>query len=213
MNGAMIMPNPSSEPSFWRELADGTAGPVVRVMVTIVIGVCLAGLCALLSYCLAALIPDWSRGDGRYGIYPRDELVVGLGVMAVGAFIAASAWVWSRRGRWRGIVSPTISSVAIAVATIVLCLIVDNSVRGEKDFLFFGLIMIGSAGVILVWVMRIYRISRGRPMTNVSDGLVNLHCPNCGYRMVGLKESRCPECGMEYTLDELLGKQNFSRNI
>ena len=207
----MISPNTPTQPSFWRELADGTAGPVVRVMVTLVIGVCLAGLCALLSYCLAALIPAWSRGDGRFGIYPRDELVVGLGVMAVGAFIAASAWLWSRKGRWRAIVGPTISSVLIAVATIVLCLLVGNGLGGDKDFLFFGLIMLGSAGVILVWVMRIYRISRGRPVKNVSDGLVNLHCPNCNYRMVGLKESRCPECGTQYTLDELLAKQNFSK--
>jgi hypothetical protein len=27
--------------------------------------------------------------------------------------------------------------------------------------------------------------------------------------MVGLRESRCPECGTSYTLDELIGRQPF----
>jgi predicted RNA-binding Zn-ribbon protein involved in translation (DUF1610 family) len=182
-------------------------------MVTIVIGVCLAGLAALLAYALAALVPEWSRGRGAWGIYPSDELVAGVVGVATGAFNAAAAWLWSRRGRWRGIVTPTIYTVCIAVATIIVCLFIDSNLRGDKDLLFFGFIMLGGAGIILVWVARIYRISRGRPVTNMSDGLVNLHCPNCGYRMVGLRESRCPECGTEYTLDELLGKQNFTRNV
>ncbi|MCC7290726.1 MAG: hypothetical protein IT449_01540 [Phycisphaerales bacterium] len=28
-------------------------------------------------------------------------------------------------------------------------------------------------------------------------------CPACGYQMTGLKQCRCPECGRDYTLDEL----------
>src|SRR3954465_10866211 len=91
-------PIPVGEPSFFRELADGTAGPVVRLMVTLVMAVCLAGLCALGAYLLAALVPDWSRGGRGYGAYPRDELVGGLAVIASGAFIAATAWLWSRKG-------------------------------------------------------------------------------------------------------------------
>lgn len=211
MLGTMDPPKLPAEGSFWRELADGTAGPVVRVMVTLSVGVVLAGLCAISAYFLAAMVPDWSRGSGGFGVYPTDELVGGLAVVASGAFIAATAWLWSRKGRWRAIVSPTVYTVCIAVATIILCLLVENTLRGDKDFLFFGLIMLGSAAIILVWVARLYRLSRGRPTLNHSDGLPNVHCPNCNYRMVGLHESRCPECGTSYTLDELLAKQNFSR--
>ena len=29
-------------------------------------------------------------------------------------------------------------------------------------------------------------------------------CPNCGYNLTGLQNTRCPECGTQYTLDELL---------
>jgi hypothetical protein len=204
-------PIPGGEPSFWRELADGTAGPVVRVMVTFSLAIVLTGLVALSAYFLAAMVPEWSRGDGRFGVYPSDELVVGLAVLASGLFIAATAWLWSRKGRWRALVSPTIYTVCIVVTTTILCLFVDKTIRGDKDFLFSGLIMLGTAAIMLVWVARLYRLSRGRPMTNQSDGQVNVQCPNCSYRMVGLRESRCPECGTQYTLDELLAKQNFSR--
>ncbi len=28
-------------------------------------------------------------------------------------------------------------------------------------------------------------------------------CPKCGYNLSGLRECRCPECGVNYTLDQL----------
>lgn len=31
-----------------------------------------------------------------------------------------------------------------------------------------------------------------------------LPCPQCGYDLTGLHEARCPECGTQYTLNELL---------
>lgn len=202
-------PIPGGEPSFWRELADGTAGPVVRGMVTFSLAIVLTGMVALSAYFLAAMVPAWGR-NSVYGVYPTDELVAALAVVASGVFIAASAWLWSRKGRWRGIVSPTIYTVFIVVVTTILCFLVDKTLRGDKDFLFSGLIMLGAAAILLVWVMRLHRLWRGRPVHNSADGLANVHCPNCNYRMVGLHESRCPECGTQYTLDELLGKQNFT---
>ncbi|HEV8604890.1 MAG TPA: hypothetical protein VGQ99_05970 [Tepidisphaeraceae bacterium] len=147
----MISPNPTIPPSFWRELADGSAGPVTRLMVNLCVGVALAGMCALLSYFLAGMVPDWGRNPTR-GIYPTDELVGGLAVIASGAFIAFTAWLWSRKRRWRAIVAPTILTIAIAVATIIVCLLVENNLRGDRDIVLFGVIMLGGSGVILVWV-------------------------------------------------------------
>src|SRR6185295_14997424 len=105
-----------------------------------------------------------------------DELVAVVVVIASGWFIAMTAWLWSRRGRWRGIVAPTIYTVAIAAATTIICLLIEANLRGDRDLLFFGFVMVGAAAIILVWVVRLYRLSRGRPVKNVSDGLANLHC-------------------------------------
>jgi len=37
-----------------------------------------------------------------------------------------------------------------------------------------------------------------------------LFCPRCGYNMTGLYESRCPECGTRFTLDQLFAAQHQS---
>ncbi len=48
----------------------------------------------------------------------------------------------------------------------------------------------------LVWrdgYVRGWRSSRTRPPA----------CPSCGYNLSGLTRCRCPECGTEYSIDEL----------
>lgn len=50
--------------------------------------------------------------------------------------------------------------------------------------------------VFLVWrdgYVRGWRAARCKPPT----------CPDCGYRLTGLSQCRCPECGASYTLDQL----------
>lgn len=34
-----------------------------------------------------------------------------------------------------------------------------------------------------------------------------LICPRCAYNLTGLKEARCPECGTQYTLEQLFAAQ------
>ena len=41
-------------------------------------------------------------------------------------------------------------------------------------------------------------------------GRVNVHCTRCGYSMVGLRDATCPECGREYTIDELISEQGYA---
>src|SRR5688500_16571583 len=99
----MISPNPPDARSFWRELADGTAGPVARIVINFVLAVALTGLCPILAYLLALMVPAWGNRYGS-GVYPTDELLAGVIVVAAGAFIIATVWLWS--GRWRTIVRP-----------------------------------------------------------------------------------------------------------
>ena len=53
---------------------------------------------------------------------------------------------------------------------------------------------------IMVW--RETELERAQRLAQASSGI--LSCPHCGYNMTGLKTARCPECGTEYTLNELL---------
>ena len=39
------------------------------------------------------------------------------------------------------------------------------------------------------------------------DGRDAVVCPNCGYNLTGLSGTRCPECGKQYTINELLAEQ------
>ena len=51
--------------------------------------------------------------------------------------------------------------------------------------------------VFLIWrdgYIRGWRAARDKPPT----------CPKCKYNMSGLTQCRCPECGAEYRLDELV---------
>jgi rubrerythrin len=38
-------------------------------------------------------------------------------------------------------------------------------------------------------------------------GASEIVCPVCGYRMAGLREARCPECGAAFTIEQLVAAQ------
>ena len=197
-----------SENSFWRDLLNGRAGVAARIVVNLVIAIALGGICPIVAYLLAAFVPAWGRGYG-WGVHPSDELIAGVIVAGAGTFVIATVWLWA--GKWRGVLRPTVYTVGIGMLTASLVVLAAANFRGEVELVVVGLILLGIAAVIIVWIGPIYRLARGRPVRNLSDGLGNVHCPRCNYRMVGLSESRCPECETQYTLDELLAKQNFSR--
>ena len=64
------------------------------------------------------------------------------------------------------------------------------------------MILIAGGIVILVWLPVALRLQRGKPVIG-ADNQVDVHCPSCGYSLVGLHQARCPECGWQTTLDEL----------
>lgn len=78
---------------------------------------------------------------------------------------------------------------------------------GEGNFGAF----IGDMVTILLWlvatvfVWRETAAERARRVTASSRSAIT--CPTCGYNLTGLTESRCPECGSKFTLDELLALQ------
>ena len=200
-------------PSLWGELADGSAGPVVRTAVSFGLAPLLAGLAFVGSYALAEWVPAWSyRWNGL--VRPTDELVGAMLTFAGVGYLLALMWVWTRGRRplhefWKaGVVT-----AVVAVVTTVLCIMIAESPawRGGEEVLVGGLVCLGGSGAILAWVQAGRKYARRQLTATAADGALDLRCPSCGYRMVGLHESRCPECGTTYTLDELLARQPFAQ--
>ena len=202
-------PGPSDRPTLWRELADGTAHWGVRLTVTLALGVAMAGLVPIFAFFLAATSQSFNRGSGS-SVYPDDGLVAFLAAMASGGFLAACAWLWTRSGRRNRVAGPVLLTLGIAAATFALAVVVDSNLRGASEMVVVGFVLLAGACVILVW-LNVYRTSgpKWRALHDRQDGFPDVRCPTCNYRMVGLSESRCPECGTAYTLDELIAKQGF----
>ena len=198
-------------PSLWREIADGSAGPGVRVGVSIALAPLLAGLAFLGSYVVAGYVPRWARNwNGNY--LPSDELVFAMLALAAVGYIPCLSWLWTRgHYRMNEWWKAALLTGAVALLTILVGVFIEESrmSRGGEEVLIGGVVCIAGAAVIMIWVQAARRFARLRPMRH-ADGALDLRCPACGYRMVGLRECRCPECGTEYTLDDLLARQQFA---
>jgi len=74
----------------------------------------------------------------------------------------------------------------------------------------FG-IFIGGVLTIILWLVAtvfIWRettVERADRVKGASKSAIT--CPTCGYNLTGLSESRCPECGSKFTLNELMALQ------
>jgi len=130
-----------------------------------------------------------------------------IAALATWSFVAVY-WIvlWRQAVRWNStrtgltvIVAFISALISFAIATLL-----DGIERGFGD-------VIGSmtapllwlAGTVLVWrESAVERMERLR-----SRGSKVLVCPACGYNLTGLREVRCPECGMQMTLDELIAAQ------
>ena len=107
---------------------------------------------------------------------------------------------------------PVVLTIAVAFVTVALAIVADDNLRGASELVVGGLIAARGALLIVIWLQAFRRRAPPRrPLRDRQDGLPDVRCcPSCNYRMVGLTESRCPECGTVYTLDELIGAEGFA---
>jgi uncharacterized membrane protein YraQ (UPF0718 family) len=145
------------------------------------------------------------------GLDPAPAFLVATPITGV---LVAFYWVMLWRGsvRWTGgrVVRTLLSVPACLVAGGVVGLIVGSSMRHEQEGKIFGL-FIGGLLTILLWLAATVLLWRETP-TERADRVQRaagflLSCPKCGYNMTGLYESRCPECGERYSLDQLYSAQ------
>jgi hypothetical protein len=107
---------------------------------------------------------------------------------------------WNVR-RMRG----TLIAVAVALVAAIILGGMGWSVNDD-----FGAV-IGSITAPLAWlacsVVAWRETDEERAKRLGKIGADEVVCPTCGYSLTGLTESRCPECGTQYTLSELLAGQ------
>jgi len=128
------------------------------------------------------------------------------------AFIAIY-WIllWRRSVHWSKFrVVATILTVPLAVLVAVL---IGSPLRILDEGL---ATFVGSLTAIFLWVTATIFIwtetSRERRERIGSNRPDVVSCPTCGYNLTGLRQLTCPECGDQFTLDELFAAQSSKAN-
>lgn len=124
-----------------------------------------------------------------------------------GLFVAVGwIWIWrrdvvwtTRRRQMTGFAVVWAIGPAVLVGALILA--VDRSLD-EAAAILGGLcwLVVWLASTVLIW--RETSLERMRRLGETAEEPIV--CPTCGYDMRGLQQARCPECGTQYTLDELL---------
>ncbi|MDB5322715.1 MAG: hypothetical protein JWN40_4346 [Phycisphaerales bacterium] len=143
-----------------------------------------------------------------YATY-RDIARMRFGFSGLIAWAFLAIWwflLWRKSVRWNGTrIGLTAGAVVLAaIAGIIVAAILNQSERGFGDF-------IGSATAPLLWIVAtifVWRETAAERAARVNNsGQDAIVCPTCGYNLTGLTEPRCPECGTQFTLDQLLASQ------
>lgn len=169
-------------------------------MTSLFAGSLLAGLGLLATW-------GWEQVYGRG--YVRDEEIAIALVAASGVWVAVLFWIWGRVRRAGVLVRPILLTIGIGIAASLAGLMIDVFVRRDDETVIGAMFLIFGAFALLAWLPAIVRLQRGKPVID-ADNQVDVHCPNCGYSLIGLRDLRCPECGTRFTIDELIRAQDYS---
>ncbi len=200
MNPMRLLPGMTAtedQTSLIADLRSGRAGIGIRL------GLSLAAAPILVApfMFLYALI---EMGNGTV----RDEhLALAFGI-AGAVWCGCLTFIWAGYRRFARVLKTMFAIVGVWVITIPLCVFVDSRVRSGEEYLIAGLIMTASALTVFFVTTCVYRSLGGKRIANV-QGEIAVNCPTCGYSLVGLDACRCPECGANSTIDELIGAQDY----
>jgi hypothetical protein len=139
-------------------------------------------------------------------LFSRDEVALTVACLVLGAAFAV-CWVliWRKAVSWtagRAVLTALAWPVAAAAGSLFGLVFAAASHEEEVAVIVAGML------ALAIWIAATACIWRETPAERVArrDPRMGswLTCPRCGYSMKGLREARCPECGTQYTLDELL---------
>jgi hypothetical protein len=206
-----------------RETAESRSVKLVRMsrlIARILLAIFLIPLASLV-YLVTFYVHDRMSRTGyaayyRGEAYPRETLSrESWGFLTGGAvswaFIAL--WwflLWRKSERWTGErIGYTLGvAVAVAIAGVALASMIGSSDQS------FG-VFVGSAAAPMLWLVGsifVWRETAGERAARAaqSPDRAAVACPTCGYNLTGLREARCPECGSQFTVDQLLAAQRAS---
>jgi hypothetical protein len=140
----------------------------------------------------------------------RQRIFAGFGLagLLTWLFIAVYWWLlWRRQIKW----TPKRRLATIGWVGLALLLALGAGAATSRIETEFGA-FIASVTAPLLWVFGSVLSWRESPAEHAAriaslGGADALTCPTCGYNLTGLKGTRCPECGNEFTLDQLLASQ------
>jgi hypothetical protein len=165
----------------------------------------------VIVYVLVFVVGAETLRGNRYSPGGETELFLASGA-ATWAFVAAY-WclLWRSSVRWdsRRVVGTGLGAAGALggglFAGLCASVLVPRSGSGFGAF-------IGGVLAIVLWLIATVVIWRETPAERAQrvrgSSRSAITCPTCGYNLTGLSESRCPECGSKFTLDELLALQN-----
>jgi hypothetical protein len=147
----------------------------------------------------------------------NDETAFIAATIVTAAFVALY-WLmlWRRSILW------TPSRISLTVAGSIGCL-VAGAVAGLTAMGISGIgdetfgIFVGGLVTMVFWLPVTILVWRERPAERAERIRLSasdvLFCPRCGYNMTGLQLARCPECGAQFTLNELFAAQQRQHEI
>jgi hypothetical protein len=151
-----------------------------------------------------------SRNTGSWGYANREVFCFLVAGVVTWLFVAGYWWLlWRASVNWNGwrIGGSAAAIVGSAIVSGLVGVLISAAVdRGNGDFGTF----VATVLSILLWLISTVFLWRETPKersTRLSGAGNAITCPTCGYNLTGLSESRCPECGTKFTLDQLLASQ------
>jgi hypothetical protein len=153
---------------------------------------------------------------GMYEVFGWRAHVVAFSAAGIVGNIVVAAWwllLWRRSVRWTA--WRVRATIVAAIFSILFALIVGLSFGAWVRETDLG-IFLAACLSIFTWLTCVCIIWRDRAadLTTMNDTAErDVACPKCRYAMTGLREARCPECGEQYTLDQLFAAQRIDDRI
>jgi len=185
---------------LWHRLGESRPNLIVRLGLSLVLALLL-----LAAAVLAAWL--WALQSGSR--YVRDEWI-GLSLAAGGiAWLWLLFYIWRPMQKARGLLVPILFTVGTALAAGCVLFLIDEMSNGpDEEGLMTAVFFAACTIVVLVWVVAFERLHTPRKVLG-PDGIVQVNCPQCGYSLVGQRELRCSECGLTFTIDEIIRAQGY----